>query len=90
MLITDPPGIDPSQLRDRMEGRVSAPGDPDWDEARQAWNLAVDQRPAAVAVPESAGDVAAVVEFARGRDLLVTAQGTGHNAGADDSLAGAE
>ena len=51
MLITDPPGIDPSQLRERMEGRVSAPGDTDWDEARQAWNLAVDQRPAAVAMP---------------------------------------
>ena len=26
MLITDPPGIDPTQLRERMEGRVSAPG----------------------------------------------------------------
>ncbi len=87
MLITDPPGIDPSQLRDRMEGRVSAPGDPDWDEARQAWNLAVDQRPAAVAIPETADDVVAVVEFARERGLLVTAQGTGHNAGAYDTLA---
>ena len=87
MLITDPPGIDPSQLRDRMEGRVSAPGDPDWDEARQAWNLAVDQRPAAVAIPETTDDVVAVVEFARERGLLVTAQGTGHNAGAYDTLA---
>ena len=36
MLITDPPGIDPTQLRTTMEGRVSAPGDPDWDDARQA------------------------------------------------------
>ena len=87
MLITDPPGIDPSQLRDRMEGRVSAPGDPDWDEARQAWNLAVDQRPAAVAIPATAQDVVAVVEFARERGLLVTAQGTGHNAGAYETLA---
>ena len=87
MLITDPPGIDPSQLRDRMEGRVSAPGDPDWDEARQAWNLAVDQRPAAVAIPATADDVVAVVEFARERGLLVTAQGTGHNAGAYETLA---
>jgi FAD/FMN-containing dehydrogenase len=87
MLITDPPGIDPSQLRDRMEGRVSAPGDPDWDEARQAWNLAVDQRPAAVAIPASADDVVAVVEFARDRALQVTAQGTGHNAGAYETLA---
>jgi FAD/FMN-containing dehydrogenase len=87
MLITDPPGIDPTQLRDRMEGRVSAPGDPDWDEARQAWNLAVDQRPAAVAIPANADDVVAVVEFARDRGLQVTAQGTGHNAGAYETLA---
>ena len=87
MLITDPPGIDPSSLRDRMSGRVSAPGDLDWDEARQAWNLAVDQRPAAVAIPHSADDVIAIVEFANERGLRVTAQGTGHNAGAFDTLA---
>jgi FAD/FMN-containing dehydrogenase len=86
MLITDPPGIDPTQLRNRMEGRVSAPGDRDWDDARQAWNLSVDQRPAAVAIPRSSDDVIAVVEFARDRGLLVTAQGTGHNAGAYDTL----
>ena len=87
MLITDPPGIDPSSLRDRMSGRVSAPGDLDWDEARQAWNLALDQRPAAVAIPHSVDDVIAIVDFANERDLRVTAQGTGHNAGAYDTLA---
>jgi FAD/FMN-containing dehydrogenase len=87
MLITDPPGIDPSSLRDRMSGRVSAPGDLDWDEARQAWNIAVDQRPAAVAIPHSADDVIAIVDFASERGLRVTAQGTGHNAAAYDTLA---
>jgi FAD/FMN-containing dehydrogenase len=87
MLITDPPGIDPSSLRDRMSGRVSAPGDIDWNEARQAWNLAIDQRPAAVAIPHSADDVIAIVDFANERGLRVTAQGTGHNAGAFDTLA---
>ena len=87
MLITDPPGIDPSSLRDRMSGRVSAPGDLDWDEARQAWNVAVDQRPAAVAIPHSVDDVIAIVDFANERGLRVTAQGTGHNAGAFDTLA---
>jgi FAD/FMN-containing dehydrogenase len=86
MLITDPPGIDPSSLRDRMSGRVSAPGDIDWNEARQAWNLAVDQRPAAVAIPHSTDDVIAIVEFAGERGLRVTAQGTGHNAAAYDTL----
>ena len=87
MLITDPPGIDPSTLRNRMSGRVSAPGDIDWDEARQAWNIAVDQRPAAVATPHSTDDVIAIVDFANERGLRVTAQGTGHNAGAFDTLA---
>jgi FAD/FMN-containing dehydrogenase len=87
MLITDPPGIDPSSLRDRMSGRVSAPGDLDWNEARQAWNLAVDQQPAAVAIPHSVDDVIAIVDFANERGLRVTAQGTGHNAGAYDTLA---
>lgn len=56
------------------------PGDERWDEARQAWNLAVDQRPAAVAEPRTARDVCAVVRWARARGYRVAAQGTGHNA----------
>jgi len=63
------------------------PHDPGWDEARLAWNLAVDQQPAAVALPESAEDVAAVVRWARRRGLRVAPQGTGHNAAAMGSLA---
>lgn len=35
-------------LRERV-GEVVAPGDAAWDEARAAWNLAVEQRPVAVA-----------------------------------------
>lgn len=63
------------------------PHDESWDEARLAWNLAVDQQPAAVALPESAEDVAAVVRWARSRALRVAPQGTGHNAAAMGSLA---
>ena len=63
-----------------MRGRVATPSDSDWDEARQAWNLAADQQPAAVAFVESADDVAKVVGFARDSDLRVTGQGTGHGA----------
>ena len=44
-----------------LAGQLVLPGDHDYDQARQAWNLAVDQRPAAVIRPESAADVAAVV-----------------------------
>jgi len=82
-----------SARTDSRMGREGRPAtiltcaDPGWDEARQAWNLAVDQRPAAVAVPESAQDVAEAVRFARERGLRVAAQGTGHNAGPLGDLA---
>jgi FAD/FMN-containing dehydrogenase len=69
-------------LRGRVDGELAAPGDEGWDEARQAWNLAVDQRPAAVALPESAADVVAIVTFARAHGLRVAPQGTGHGAAA--------
>jgi len=59
---------------------IVLPHDPSWDEARLAWNLAADQQPAAVALPESARDVAAIVRWARERGLRVAPQGTGHNA----------
>jgi FAD/FMN-containing dehydrogenase len=67
-------------LRARLTGDLVLPGDDSWDEARRAWNLAVDQRPAAVALPETAEDVVAIVDFAREHGLRVAPQGTGHNA----------
>ena len=73
-------------VRARLTGELVLPDDSSWDEARRAWNLTVDQRPAAVAFPESAGDVVAVVELARDLGLRVAPQGTGHNASAIDSL----
>jgi FAD/FMN-containing dehydrogenase len=64
----------------KIDGRVAVPGDPDWDQARLAWNLAADQRPSAVAFVENAEDVARTVRFAAEHDLKVAAQGTGHGA----------
>jgi FAD binding domain-containing protein len=63
-----------------IRGRVATADDSGWDEARQAWNLAADQRPAAVAFVESADDVAKVIGFARENGLKVAGQGTGHGA----------
>jgi FAD/FMN-containing dehydrogenase len=80
MLMSGGLGLDLQDLRSRLAGTVVAPGDPSWDEARQAWNLAVDQRPALVALPENVDDVVAIVGFARDNGLRVAAQGTGHNA----------
>src|SRR3954466_7815355 len=59
---------------------IVRPGDERYDEARPAWNLAVDQRPAAVAVPRDADQVVAAVLYAKREGLRVAAQGTGHNA----------
>jgi FAD binding domain/Berberine and berberine like len=64
-----------------LTGRVVLPEHANWDQARLAWNLAVDQQPAAIVFPESAEDVSAAVELARAFGLRVSAQGTGHNAG---------
>ena len=71
-----------------IRGRIATPSDSDWDEARQAWNLAADQRPEAVALIESADDVCKVMRFARQNGLKVTGQGTGHGAMALGPLEG--
>jgi hypothetical protein len=71
-----------------IDGRVATPGDSDWDQARQAWNLIADQHPAAVAFVENADDVSKVLRFAAERDLKVTAQSTGHGAAALGALDG--
>ena len=64
----------------RIRGEVVGPADPGYDQAREAWNLHVDQRPAFVVFPESADDVVAVVDHARRHGLRIAPQGTGHNA----------
>ena len=86
MLISERPRRDAHDLFTRISGDVVGPADTAWDQARQAWNLAVDQRPALVAFPENADDVVAIVDYARRHGLRVAPQGTGHNAGPLGSL----
>ena len=69
--IQEPPRLDVLALRARLDGEIATPIDASWDEARQAWNLAVDQRPAAVALPTSAEEIAEVVRFAGEAGLRV-------------------
>jgi hypothetical protein len=66
-------------LKALSSGAVVSPGDSGYDEARAAWNLAADQRPAAVAIPQNETDVAFAVAYAREAGLRVSVQGTGHN-----------
>lgn len=78
----DPRPASPAEsLRDLCGGAVHLAGDPGYDTARMPWNVAVDQRPAAVAFPRHAQDVVDVVRAAAGAGLRVAAQATGHGAG---------
>ena len=80
MTIIDPARETLDALRDLCGGAIALPGDDGYDAARQAFNLAVDQRPAAVAYPADAEEVAAIVRAARAHGLRVAPQATGHNA----------
>ncbi len=70
----------PDTLPAAVTGEVFTPGGPGYDQARQAWNLAVDERPAIVVVAESAADVADAIRFAHSRRMRIAPQGTGHGA----------
>jgi hypothetical protein len=61
------------------EGLLVQPGELGWDAACRAFNLAVDQRPAIVALPLDDRDVAAAVREAGARGLRVVAQSQGHH-----------
>ncbi|SEH10567.1 FAD-binding oxidoreductase [Thermoleophilum album] len=60
--------------------KIVGPSDPDWDATRQVFNLAFDLRPAGIALPRNAAEVAVAIEYARERGLRVAPQATGHNA----------
>ena len=77
----DSPTDSPAEaLRGLCGGRVHLPGDPGYDTARLPWNVAVDQRPAAVALPHDASEVAEVVRAAAAAGLRVAPQSSGHSA----------
>lgn len=67
-------------LRAAMSGRVIAPDDTDYDQARKVWNADIDRRPSAIAQCTSAADVAAAVSWAVRRDLAVSVRAGAHHA----------
>jgi hypothetical protein len=90
MNITDDiAGRDLDALRAAIAGQVFVPGQAGYDQARQAWNLAVDTRPAVVVFAESAADVVKAVRHARAHRMRIAPQGTGHGAAPLEPLDGA-
>jgi FAD binding domain len=78
--------FDPTRPSPDSAVDVLAPGDGGWDLERAAWNLATDQHPTVIALPRSVAEVSAAVRSASRAGLRVTAQATGHGAGAYETL----
>lgn len=79
-----------STLGEQIRGRLMAPGDPEYDNARRVFNGMIDRHPGAIARCADVADVLTAVRMAGERDLLVAIRGGGHNAGGlgvcDDGL----
>ena len=68
-----------SELRALFNGRVIAPGDPGYDQARTVFVGGIDRRPAAIIRVADAGDVARVVSLARENRLELAVRSGGHS-----------
>jgi FAD/FMN-containing dehydrogenase len=67
------------KLRDALNGRVIAPGDPDYDQARTVFVGGIDRHPAAIVKAADANDVACVVSLARETGLELAVRSGGHS-----------
>jgi FAD/FMN-containing dehydrogenase len=74
-----------ANLRAAIRGRVVAPDDADYDKARTLFMGSFDLRPAAIARPIDAADVARVISFARASDLPFSVRSGGHSGAAHSS-----
>jgi FAD/FMN-containing dehydrogenase/SAM-dependent methyltransferase len=62
-----------------FSGPVIRPDQVGYDAARAIWNAMHDRRPALIAQPRSATDVAAAIRFARAEGLVIAVRGGGHS-----------
>lgn len=69
-----------TRLREAVSGHTWVPGDDGFDEARQAWNLVIDQPVPAVVEAHDVTDVSALVRFAASAGIAIATQPNGHGA----------
>lgn len=68
-----------SELRSLFNGRVLAPGDPEYDKARTVFYGGIDRRPAAIVRVQDAGDVVRLVSLARETGVELAVRSGGHS-----------
>ena len=66
-------------LRDQMQGRVTARGDEGYNDARKVWNGAIDHFPIAIAFCKSVEDVQAAIRTARSHNIPVSVRSGGYD-----------
>lgn len=66
------------KFRSQIKGMVILPGEDQYDDTRRAWNLSVDQRPAAILIAGNVADITKAVLYAGRRNLDIAVQSTGH------------
>jgi FAD/FMN-containing dehydrogenase len=66
-------------FRERFDGRVVLPADPEYENARAVWNGMIDRRPAIIAKPGSAAAVVEALRFGRDEDLPIAVRSGGHS-----------
>ncbi len=64
---------------DGFTGKLIAPADSGYDDARRLWNAMLEKRPALIAQCRSTGDVVAALGYARNEGLEVAVRGGGHS-----------
>ena len=67
------------RLRAVFDGRVVAPGDPDYDQARTVFYGGIDRHPAVIVRPTDPDEVASVVNLARDSGLELAVRSGGHS-----------
>jgi FAD/FMN-containing dehydrogenase len=74
--------IDPATVKKfatSLKGRLTVPGDKDYDSARKLWNARYDKHPAMIARCAVTDDVVRSIEFARKNNLVISVRSGGHD-----------
>ena len=80
--------LDPAEVRARIRGRVTAPGDPSYDADRTVVLGGVDPRPALIVRVADADDVRTVIGLARNTGLDLAVRSGGHSGAAHGTADG--